>query len=180
MAGTAGKALVGMVVAALASALTVFGYGFVRQGTDGLGEASALAARGRTADGVVLARSERSGPQGSRTERIEVRFTTGDGREYRFEQGGDAAVGATVPVHYEAGHPETASLNSAATGRFLSGMLLFIGLALMVLTPVLLLLPARTVLRGAVRAIRRRRPPADRDRRQAARPGRGRTAIARR
>ncbi|MFG2175956.1 DUF3592 domain-containing protein [Streptomyces niveus] len=128
-----------VVVTAFAALLVFIGYGFVRTGLDGLNDASAVDARGRSVDGTVLAKEEVTGPQGSRFERIEVRFTTEAGVSHQFWEGGDAEVGDTIRVHYEPGRPETAGTHSVASDRAGYGLLIVLGLALMVLMPLLLL-----------------------------------------
>ncbi|MFB7012658.1 MULTISPECIES: DUF3592 domain-containing protein [unclassified Streptomyces] len=138
----------------------VLGYGFVRQGLDGLNDASAVAARGRQADGVVLAQDEVAGPQGSRFKRIEVRFTTAAGTPYQFWEAGDADVGDTVRVHYEPGRPETASTHSVTGNRVANGILALVGLALVILMPLLALRGGWEGLRGIRRATRERNRPA--------------------
>ncbi|MFF2959872.1 DUF3592 domain-containing protein [Streptomyces sp. NPDC057963] len=145
-----------MAVTALAVCLVVLGYGFVRMGLDGLSEASAIAARGRSVDGVVLAKDKVSGPQGSSTKRIEVCFTLSAGRSYQFWEGGDADVGDTIRVHYEPGHPETASTHSVMGNRIGYGMLAFLGLALVILVPLLVLRLGWEGQRNIRRAVRRR------------------------
>ncbi|MFF1918080.1 DUF3592 domain-containing protein [Streptomyces sp. NPDC058239] len=119
--------------------LVVLGYGFVRTGLDGLNGASAVAARELSADGVVLAKDKVTEPQGSRSKRIEVRFTTAAGTVYQFREAGDADVGDTIRVHYEPGRPETASTHSVTSNRVMYGILALAGLALVILMPLLVL-----------------------------------------
>jgi len=148
-----GKVVGGLAVTALAALLVVLGYGFVRGGLDGLNDASAVAAHRRSVDGVVVAKEKVAGPQGSRFKRIEVRFTTPSGSSYQFWEGGDADVGDTIRVHYEPGRPETASTNSVTSNRVGYGMLALIGLALMVLMPILLVRLGREGVRDIRRAL---------------------------
>ncbi|MEV8010056.1 DUF3592 domain-containing protein [Streptomyces sp. NPDC086122] len=155
-ARVAGKAAVGVAVTTLAVLFTVLGYGFVRGGLDGLDDASAVAARGRSVDGVVLATDKVVEPQGGRAKRIEIRFTTADGTSYRFWEGGDADVGDTVRVHYEPGRPETASTHSVTSDRVGYGMLTLVGLALVILMPLLVFMLGREGLRAMRRAVRER------------------------
>ncbi|MER5361105.1 DUF3592 domain-containing protein [Streptomyces sp. NPDC002785] len=146
-------------VVAVTTGMTLFvvlGYGFVRKGLDGLNEASAVAAHERSVDGVVLAKDKVTGPQGSRFERIEVRFTTAAGTPYQFWEGGDADVGDTIRVRYESGHPETASTHSVTSNKMMYGMLAFVGLALMILMPLLVLRLGWEGLRDIRRAVRKR------------------------
>ncbi|MFB6988916.1 DUF3592 domain-containing protein [Streptomyces sp. NPDC056304] len=124
----------GVAVTALAALLVALGYGFVRQGIDGLNDAFAVAARGRQVDGVVLAKDEVAGPQGSRFKRIEVRFTTAAGTPYQFWEAGD-----TVRVHYAPERPETASTHSVTGNRVGYGIPALVGLALVILMPLLAL-----------------------------------------
>lgn len=152
----AGKAAGGVALAAATALLAVLGYGFARSGLDGLHETSAVAAHGRSVDGTVLAKDEVAGPQGSRTKRIEVRFTTADGTPYQFWEGGDADVGDTIRVHYLPGRPETASTHSATGNRVGYGLLVLLGLALMILMPLLALRLGREAVRGVRRARRQR------------------------
>ncbi|MGW3950420.1 DUF3592 domain-containing protein [Streptomyces sp. NPDC004752] len=144
-----------VVVTAVVALLVVFGYGFVRQALDGLNETSTVAAHGRTTEGTVLAKDEVTGPQGSRTKRIEVRFTTTAGTSYRFWEGGEAEVGDTIRVRYQPGHPETATTHSLTGNRLGYVMLALIGLALMVLMPLVVLVPAWNALRDRRRAVRK-------------------------
>lgn len=151
-----GKAVGGVALAAAAAFLVVLGYGFVRGGIDGLNDASAVAARGRSVDGVVVAKEKVAGPQGSRFKRIEVRFTTADGRSYQFWEGGDADVGDTIRVRYEPGRPETASTGSVTSNRVGYGMLVLLGLALVILMPLLVVRLGLEGLRDIRRAARKR------------------------
>ncbi|MEV7957033.1 DUF3592 domain-containing protein [Streptomyces sp. NPDC088252] len=150
----------GVAVTALAALLVVLGYGFVRQGLDGLNDTSVVAARGRQVDGVVLAKDEVAGPQGSRFKRIEVRFTTATGTPYQFWEAGDADVGDSIRVQYDPGHPETASTHSVTSNRVAYGMLALIGLALMIVMLLLALRGGWEGLRGIRRATRKRNRPA--------------------
>ncbi|MFD3486359.1 DUF3592 domain-containing protein [Streptomyces sp. NPDC058665] len=156
----AGKAVAGVAVTGLAALLTVLGYGFVRGGLDGLNEVSAVAARGTSVDGVVLAKDEVTEPQGSRSKRIEVRFTTPEGTSYQFWEGGDADVGDAIRVHYLPERPETASTHSVTGNRVGYGMLALVGLALMILMPLVVLGFGWAGLRDLRRA-RRARPETD-------------------
>ncbi|MFF0222598.1 DUF3592 domain-containing protein [Streptomyces sp. NPDC004629] len=145
-----------MALAAVTALLAVLGYGFAVSGLDGLHDASAVAARGRSVDGTVLAKDEVAGPQGSRTKRIEVRFTTADGTAYQFWEGGDADVGDTIRVHYLPGRPETASTHSVTGNRMGYGLLVLLGLALMIFMPLLALRLGWEGLRAVRRANRKR------------------------
>ncbi|MER6528969.1 DUF3592 domain-containing protein [Streptomyces sp. NPDC001508] len=155
-ARVAGKVAAGVALTTVAALFAVLGYGFARSGLDGLHDASAVAARGRSADGTVLAKDEVAGPQGSRTKRIEVSFTAADGTSYRFWEGGDADVGDTIRVHYVPGRPDTASTHSPTGNRIGYGMLVLVGLALMILMPLLALRLGWTGLRHLRRANRKR------------------------
>ncbi|MFB7188722.1 DUF3592 domain-containing protein [Streptomyces sp. NPDC056230] len=150
----------GVAVTALAALLVALGYGFVRQGIDGLNDAFAVAARGRQVDGVILAKDEVAGPQGSRFKRIEVRFTTEAGTPYQFWEAGDADVGDTIRVHYAPGRPETASTHSVTGNRVGYGIPALVGLALVILMPLLALRGGWEGLRGIRRATRKRNRPA--------------------
>ncbi|MFF2327088.1 DUF3592 domain-containing protein [Streptomyces sp. NPDC058103] len=144
-----------MAVTTMVALLVVLGYGFVRKGIDGLNDVSAVAARGRSVDGIVLAKDKVTGPQGSRFKRIEVRFTTAAGTSYQFWEGGDADVGDTVRVHYDPGHPETASTHSVTGDRLGYGMLASVGLALVILMPLLALGLGWKGLRDIQRTVRK-------------------------
>lgn len=143
--------MAGVAVTALAALLTVLGYGFVRGGLDGLNEVSAVAARGTSVDGVVLAKDEVTEPQGSRSKRIEVRFTTPEGTSYQFWEGGDADVGDAIRVHYLPERPETASTHAVTGNRVGYGMLALVGLALMILMPLVVVTRAVDALRRTCR-----------------------------
>ncbi|MEE1770164.1 hypothetical protein PUR34_18955 [Streptomyces sp. JV185] len=149
-----GKIVGGVAVTAVVAFLVVLGYGFVRGGIDGLNDASAAAAHGQSVDGVVVAKDRVAGPQGSRFKRIEVRFTMPSGSSYQFWEGGDADIGDTIRVHYEPGRPGTASTHSVTSNRVGYGMLVLIGLALMVLMPLLLVRLGREGVRDLRRALR--------------------------
>ncbi|MFF0739083.1 DUF3592 domain-containing protein [Streptomyces sp. NPDC004111] len=136
-AGVVAKALVAVAVAALAVVLAVLGYGFVRTGLAGLNDDGP--ATERSAEGTVLARQEVSEPQGSRSTRIEIGFTTDTGASYRFWEAGGADVGDTLRVRYEPGHPETATTHSMAGDRIAYGLLTVAGFGLVVLMPLLML-----------------------------------------
>ncbi|MEU6014700.1 DUF3592 domain-containing protein [Streptomyces sp. NPDC047515] len=145
-----------MALTTVVAFLVLVGYGFVRSGLDGLKGGSAVAAHGRSVDGVVVAKDKVIGPQGSRFKRIEVRFTTAAGTSYQLWEGGDADVGDTIRVHYEPGRPETASTHSVTSNRVMYGILALAGLALVILMPLLVLRLGREGLRDIRRAVRRR------------------------
>ncbi|WP_186000421.1 DUF3592 domain-containing protein [Streptomyces benahoarensis] len=155
-ARVAGKVVGGVAVTALAASFVVLGYGFVRTGLDGLNDASAGAARERSVDGTVLAKDKVSEPQGSHSKRIEVRFTTAAGTSYRFWEAGEADIGDTIRVRYEPGRPETATTHSVTSNRTGYGMLTLVGLALVILMPLLILRLGREGLRDIRRAVRLR------------------------
>ncbi|MEE1809685.1 DUF3592 domain-containing protein [Streptomyces sp. BE133] len=144
-----------MAVTTMVALLVVLGYGFVRKGLDGLNDVSAVAARGRSVDGIVLAKDKVTGPQGSRFKRIEVRFTTAAGTSYQFWEGGDADVGDAIRVHYEPGRPETASTHSETGNRMGYGMLALVGLALVILMPLVALRLGWEGLRDIRRTVRK-------------------------
>ncbi|MFG3530056.1 DUF3592 domain-containing protein [Streptomyces sp. NPDC047917] len=151
-----GKVVGGVAVTALAALFVVLGYGFVRTGLDGLNDASAGSARERSVDGIVLAQDKVSEPQGSHSKRIEVRFTTAAGTSYQFWEAGDADVGDTIRVRYEPGRPETATTHSVTSDRTGYGMLTLVGLALVILMPLLILRLGREGVRDIRRAVRKR------------------------
>ncbi|MGY3056598.1 hypothetical protein ACVWZD_000842 [Streptomyces sp. TE3672] len=155
-ARVAGKVAGGVAATTVVALLVVLGYGFVRTGLGGLNDASAVAAREQSVDGVVLAKDKVSEPQGSSSKRIEVRFTTAAGTSYQFWEAGDADVGDTIRVHYEPGRPETASTHSVTSNRVGYGMLALAGLALMILMPLLVLRLGWEGLRDIRRALRKR------------------------
>ncbi|WP_149183683.1 DUF3592 domain-containing protein [Streptomyces sp. TRM49041] len=144
-------------MAVVAVFLTVLGCGVFLGGVEGLREASTVAERGRSADGIILEKKKVKGPpQAGTIERIKVRFTMVDGTSHQFWSVGDAKVGDTVRVHYVPGRPETASTRSVASNRFGHGLLVFAGLGLMILIPLLVLTPVWESLRDRRRAMRRR------------------------
>ncbi|MFE3902094.1 DUF3592 domain-containing protein [Streptomyces sp. NPDC059153] len=132
------------------------GTGFVRTGLDGLNGASEVAARELSVDGVVLAKDKVTEPQGSRSKRIEVRFSTAAGTACQFWEAGDADVGDTIRVHYEPGRPETASAQSVTSNRVMYGILALAGLALVILMPLLVLRLGWESLRDIRRTVRKR------------------------
>lgn len=146
----------GVALTALAALFVVLGYGFVRTGLDGLNGASAGVAHERSVDGVVLAENKVTGPQGSHSKRIEVRFTTATGLSYQFWEAGGADVGDTIRVRYEPGRPETATTHSVTSDRVGYGLLTVAGLALVILMPLLILRLGREVIRDIRRAVRKR------------------------
>ncbi|MFC9860924.1 DUF3592 domain-containing protein [Streptomyces sp. NPDC127532] len=152
----AGKAVGGVALTALAALFVVLGYGFVRTGLDGLNGVSAGAAHEWSVDGAVLAEDKVTGPQGSHSKRIEVRFTTATGLSYQFWEAGGADVGDTIRVRYEPGRPETATTHSVTSDRVGYGLLTVAGLALVILMPLLILRLGREVIRDIRRAVRKR------------------------
>lgn len=116
----------------------VIGCWAVLKGIDELRDVSAVAERGRSVDGTVLAKDKvRSSPQGGTTERIKVRFTTADGTSHQFWATGDKAVGDTISVRYLPERPGgTATVRSTANDRIVYGLMILIGL-MMVITMLL-------------------------------------------
>ncbi|MEE1743773.1 DUF3592 domain-containing protein [Streptomyces sp. NPDC006641] len=157
-ARVAGKVVGGVAVTTLAALFVVLGYGFVRTGLDGMSNASMGAARERSVDGTVVAGDEVSEPQGMHSKRIEIRFTTDAGMSYQFWEAGDADVGDTIRVRYEPGRPETATTHSVTSDRMGYGMLTLVGLALVILMPLLILRLGREGFRDIRRAVRKRPP----------------------
>lgn len=100
-----------VLLGALAALVEMFGYWCVQDGRHGLHEADAVAARGRTVPGTVLATKRDSGPHSAGTRWVRVRYRTPEGT-YEYWQGGTEDVGDGVHVHYLPGHPETATIRS--------------------------------------------------------------------
>ncbi|WP_093851473.1 DUF3592 domain-containing protein [Streptomyces pini] len=127
-----------MAGAAVVVVCAVIGCWAVLMGVDGLRDVFAIAERGRSVDGTVLAKDKvRSSPQGGTTEKIKVRFTTADGTSHQFWATGDQAVGDTVRVRYLPERPGTATVHSTANDGIAYGVVILVGL-MMVITMLLL------------------------------------------
>lgn len=136
---------------------TVIGCWAALKGIDGLHDVSALAERGRSVDGTVLAKDKvRSSPQGGVTEKIKVRFTTADGTSHQFWATGDKAVGDTVRVRYLPERPGTATVHSTANDRIVYGLMIFAGLTLAIGMLAMVLMWVRDNLGAHRRAARSR------------------------
>jgi hypothetical protein len=105
-----------VLLGTLAVLFEMFGYWCIQDGRHGLHEADAVAARGRTVPGTVLATKRDSGPHSAGTRWVRVRYRTPEGT-YEYWQGGTEDVGDVVHVHYVPGHPETATIRSQTYNR---------------------------------------------------------------
>ncbi|MFI0373202.1 DUF3592 domain-containing protein [Actinomadura sp. 1N219] len=102
----------------IALCVPIIGFSWFFGGVEQMGDASALADRGRPAIGVVQdVRVESQGPGMGVKKDVLVRFSASDGTRHAVWAPGDERVGAAVRVLYDPRDPENASTESVTKQR---------------------------------------------------------------
>ncbi|MGH3239025.1 MAG: hypothetical protein ACRDNL_01515 [Spirillospora sp.] len=129
--------MLGAMAAVIAVSLPFLGFALLSGGLERMGDASALADRGRPTIGIVRdTRTESQGPGTGVKKEVLVRFAVADGTRHSVWSSGDEKVGAAVRLLYDPEDPENASTESVTEQRVSGATRVFGGV---LLGPVLLL-----------------------------------------
>lgn len=150
--------VLGVAGLVLAVCIPIIGGSWFADGVQRMGDASALADRGRRTVGIVQDKRAESGGPGMGVEKyVLVRFTTADGSAHKFWGDGDTDVGGAVRVLYDPRAPENAITDSVTEER-VEAVTRIVGGALLFLVPIIGYVGfAWTRLRDLRRAVRDRR-----------------------